>query len=378
MLRWISSVKASILVKRWRKLTSCFHYCCDHNMAKDLTGLQPVKSLTRASTRSQFLTTDVRLLWLAGHVATPSASQTVLVEAKGATTSTGDGTSAISNQNFTTAVQFQVQKIKWEDKKQRVGMKLFPANPPNTHTMHKVRVLPVNVKLFKVHLIKTHLTSQSPSFFWPCQDMTSYPFQMVWYYMIIWKTKICVKSRFHNTHLYENLFKFKQSIPGKQHQNVTFNMLSCKPKCERQCWTMVLSKGQFGQRSDAAKKTCLTLAVPMITIIIIIIIMIIISTLIIIIIIIIEIVNIIIIIIMIIITIIITHTHTNRLTHKHCHTLTPFTYERFCKASALRHKAWHTDKIQHRNLVHTKVQTTELEILPQWLTRRCCTNRHRQ
>ena len=32
--------------------------------------------------------------------------------------------------------------------------------------MYKVRVLPVNVKLFiKVHLIKTHLTSQSPSFF---------------------------------------------------------------------------------------------------------------------------------------------------------------------------------------------------------------------
>ena len=84
----------------------------------------------------------------AGHAATPSASQTVLVEAKGVTTSTGDGTSAVSNQNFTTAMQFQVQKIKWEDKKQRVGMRLFPANPPNTHTMYK-----------------THLTSQSPSFF---------------------------------------------------------------------------------------------------------------------------------------------------------------------------------------------------------------------
>ena len=50
----------------------------------------------------KILTTDVRLLWLAGHVATPSASQTVLVEAKGATTFTGDGTSAFSNQNVTT------------------------------------------------------------------------------------------------------------------------------------------------------------------------------------------------------------------------------------------------------------------------------------
>ena len=45
---------------------------------------------------------NVRLLWLAGHVAPPSASQTILVEAKGATTSTGDGTSTFSNQNVTT------------------------------------------------------------------------------------------------------------------------------------------------------------------------------------------------------------------------------------------------------------------------------------
>ena len=42
------------------------------------------------------------LLWLAGHVATASASQTVLVDAKGATTSPSDGTSAISNSNVTT------------------------------------------------------------------------------------------------------------------------------------------------------------------------------------------------------------------------------------------------------------------------------------
>ena len=44
---------------------------------------------------------------------------------------------------------------------------MFPANPTNIHELwgYQVGVLHVNVKLFKVNLIKTHLTSQSPSFF---------------------------------------------------------------------------------------------------------------------------------------------------------------------------------------------------------------------
>ena len=50
-----------------------------------------------------------RLLWLAWHVATPWASQTVLVEAKRITTATGDGTNAVSNQNVTTD-NFSCQK----------------------------------------------------------------------------------------------------------------------------------------------------------------------------------------------------------------------------------------------------------------------------
>ena len=36
-------------------------------------------------------------------------------------------------------------------------------------------------------------------------------------------------------------------------KNDRLAMLSCKPKCQRQCRTVVLSDGHFGQRSVPAK-----------------------------------------------------------------------------------------------------------------------------
>ena len=261
-----------------------------------------------------------RLLWLAWHVATPWASQTVLVEAKRTTTATGDGTNAVLNQNVTTD-NFSCRK--WSIGHAILQAQMSTSMPDcgsKRRTLRAAQCTSEGVPQTNFAICGHQTCSTTWSYGKPRSllkvDSTIHTYM-----------KICPNP---NNPYQGNNIKMWHSTCSLANQNLNVN-------AGQWFWAKDSSGSAVTPPRRRASPSlspwwwwCMMMMMMMI----------------------------------------IYHHHhhhpsQNTLTSKTLSSsLSPFTYERFYKASALTHiTLYHTS---------SKVQTTELEIVPQWLTHRRC------